>query len=184
MDERRPRARPGPRLSRPRIPGEPVDPVPVGEAIAAVGNELGYGDPRVLGRLVGAWAEIAGPAIAEHAHVRSLRRGVLTIAVDAAPWATQLRYLEAGLVARAGALLGDGVVREARVVVDPPPRDPEAERDAREAPAGEPRARVPARGDRARDGRNRGLRNPESGEVSGIMEEVRLEPRTPSDLRF
>jgi hypothetical protein len=41
----------------------------------------------------------------------------LTIAVDAAPWATQLRYLETQIVARATAALG-AEVREARIVVE------------------------------------------------------------------
>jgi hypothetical protein len=102
------------------VPGEEVPPVPIGEAIAAVGEELGVGDPRMLGRLERAWPELVGPAIAEHARIRSLRRGVLTIAVDAAPWATQLRYLESEIVERAAALLGSDTVTGARVVVEPP----------------------------------------------------------------
>ena len=97
--------------------------MPLGEAIAAVGEELGFGDPRVVSRLLDAWPDLVGAAIAEHARIRSLRRGVLTIAVDAAPWATQLRYLESEIVARAAALLGDGDVREARIVVEPPVRE-------------------------------------------------------------
>jgi predicted nucleic acid-binding Zn ribbon protein len=96
--------------------------------MAAVGEELGIGDPRSVGRLENAWVELVGPAIAEHAHVRSLRRGVLTIAVDAAPWATQLRYLETEIVGRAAGLLGEGQVTQARIVVEA------AARGAREDP--------------------------------------------------
>jgi hypothetical protein len=128
MAERNWRPRSGRRLSRPRVPGEDVAPVPIGEAMAAVGEELGIGDPRSVGRLESSWTELVGPAIAEHAHVRSLRRGVLTIAVDAAPWATQLRYLEVEIVERAASLLGEGQVTQARIVVDAPARGP------REAP--------------------------------------------------
>jgi predicted nucleic acid-binding Zn ribbon protein len=84
------------------------------------------GDPRTVGRLEQAWPELVGPAIAEHARIRSLRGGLLTIAVDAAPWATQLRYLEAEIVDRAAELLGGGAVTAARIVVDG---------SAREAPA-------------------------------------------------
>ena len=113
-----PRPRSGRRLSRPGVPGEDVAPVPLGEAIAAVGEELGLGDPRDMGRLLHAWPDMVGEAIAAHARIRSLRRGVLTIAVDAAPWATQLRYLESEIVARAAAALG-AEVREARIVVEP-----------------------------------------------------------------
>jgi hypothetical protein len=114
----RPRA--GRRFSRSRVPGEETAPVPIGEAIAAVGEELGVGDPRTVGRLERAWPELVGPAIAEHARIRSLRRGVLTIAVDAAPWATQLRYLESEIVERAATLLGSATVTGARIVVEPP----------------------------------------------------------------
>ncbi len=138
------RPRPGRRFSRPIVPGEEVAPVPLGEAIAAVGEELGFGDPRAVSRLLDAWPDMVGAAIAEHARIRSLRRGVLTIAVDAAPWATQLRYLESDLVARAGALLGVGEVREARIVVEPASRTPADE-------ALDP-ARKPAR----KQARNRG----------------------------
>ena len=91
-------------MSRPEVPGEDVAPVPLGEAIAAVGE-----------------------AIAAHARIRSLRRGVLTIAVDAAPWATQLRYVETEIVARATVALG-AEVREARIVVEATPEAGRAKR--------------------------------------------------------
>jgi predicted nucleic acid-binding Zn ribbon protein len=102
--------------------------VPIGDAIAAVGEELGVGDPRTLGRLERAWPELVGTAVAEHARIRSLRRGVLTIAVDAAPWATQLRYLESEIVERAASLLGAETVTHARVVVEGPPEGPRKSR--------------------------------------------------------
>jgi hypothetical protein len=128
MADGRWRPRPGRRFSRSRVPGEEVAPVPVGEAIAAVGEELGMGDPRTVGRLEQAWPDLVGPAIAEHARIRSLRGGVLTIAVDAAPWATQLRYLESEIVDRAAELLGTGAVSRARIVVDGATRDARDER--------------------------------------------------------
>jgi hypothetical protein len=107
------------RLSRPRVPGEEVAPVPVGDAIAEVGRELGLPPAGVLGPLYARWAEVVGPAVAEHARVGSLRRGVLTIAVDAAPWATELRFLEDELRTRVEAIIGAGVVERVRVVVAP-----------------------------------------------------------------
>jgi predicted nucleic acid-binding Zn ribbon protein len=103
------------------VPGEDVPPVPIGEAIAAVGEEFGIGDPRAVGRLEVAWVDVVGSAVAQHARIRSLRRGVLTIAVDAAPWATQLRYLESEIVDRAASVLGSGQVTSARVVVESRP---------------------------------------------------------------
>jgi len=109
------------RRSRHRgVPGEPVDPVPIGDALAEVGEELGLAEPRVIGVLSARWPEIVGHAVAEHARLRALRGSTLTIAVDSGPWATQLRYLEADVLARVAALVGDGVVDSVRVVVTPP----------------------------------------------------------------
>jgi predicted nucleic acid-binding Zn ribbon protein len=90
-------------------------PVPVRDALA----EVGLPAPGVLGPLTARWPEVVGPAIAEHARLRSLRRGVLTIAVDAAPWATELRYLEHELRARVAAIVGPDAVHEVRIVVAP-----------------------------------------------------------------
>ena len=90
----------------------------LGEAVAAVGSELGLPSPAALDALGGRWAELVGPLVAAHARVRSLRAGVLTIVVDDAPWATELRYLDAVLRARLDDVVGGGVVREVRVVVD------------------------------------------------------------------
>jgi predicted nucleic acid-binding Zn ribbon protein len=117
------RPRPGRRWSRPRVPGEPRDAVPVGDALAAVGDELGLGDPATLRIVTQRWTEIVGDAVAGHAELRSLRAGVLIIAVDAAPWATQLRYLVGDIQERVAALAGPDTVREVRIVVDPGSRE-------------------------------------------------------------
>jgi predicted nucleic acid-binding Zn ribbon protein len=101
------------------VPGEENDPVPVGEALAAVSAEFGLGDPATLARLTAAWPEIVGPAVAAHTRLRTLRDANLTIAVDAGPWATELRYLSDTLRERFDAVAGSGIVREIRVVVEP-----------------------------------------------------------------
>ena len=90
------------------------------EALAAVGGELGFADPRRLGALTQGWAEVVGETLAAHARLRSVRGGVLTIEVDDAPWATQLRYLAGDLSRpRRPASVGGDAVREIRVVVAP-----------------------------------------------------------------
>jgi predicted nucleic acid-binding Zn ribbon protein len=94
--------------------------MPLADPLAAVSAELGLPDPSSVGALTTHWADVVGPAVAPHARVRSLRGGVLTIAVDAPPWATELRYLEETLRARVAEVTGADVVREVRVVVDPP----------------------------------------------------------------
>ena len=52
--------------------------------------------------------------------MRSVRDGVCTVTVDAPVWATQLRYLEQGVIERAATVLGPGVVASVKVVVMPP----------------------------------------------------------------
>ena len=121
--DERPRRR---RFRRPTgVPGEEVDAVPVADPLAAVTAELGIPDPTALGALTKRWDEVVGPAVAPHARLRSLRGDVLTIAVDAPPWATELRYLEDTLRERVADVTGTNVVRTVRVVVDPP-REPPA----------------------------------------------------------
>ena len=113
------------RRFRPRgVPGEEPDPVPVGEALAEIGAELGLADPGVVGTLAREWSDVVGPALAGSARLRALRGDVLTVAVDSGAWATQLRYLERQLLDRIGDLVGTGVVREVRVVVEPRPPAP------------------------------------------------------------
>jgi len=93
------------------------DPVSLGDAVAAVGKELGIPEPNELAALTAAWPDIVGAAIAAHAKVRSVRDGVCTVEVDAAGWATQMRYAEQQVVERAASCCGAGVVRSVRVVV-------------------------------------------------------------------
>ena len=94
-------------MTRPRRDREPV---PLRDALEAVGRDLGVPEPDVVARVVALWEELVGPAVAAHARVRSVHAGVCTVTVDAAVWATQLRYLEQGLVERAETVLGPGVV--------------------------------------------------------------------------
>ena len=100
------------------VPGEDREPLVLGEALAAVGAELGLPSLRALDALSERWPELVGPALAAHARVRSLRAGVLTIAVDDSPWATELRYLHDQLRSRFDEVMGAEVVREVRVVVE------------------------------------------------------------------
>ena len=82
------------RLSRPRMPGEMGEPVSIGDAAALVGDELGLAEPLVFSRLVEAWPELVGPAIAAHSRVRSVRNGTIEVLVDSPAWASEFRYLE------------------------------------------------------------------------------------------
>ena len=80
-------------MSRGRESGEPVQ---LGDAVAAVGRELGMPAPDALATLAGAWPEIVGDAVVGHAIVRSVRDGICTIAVGS-PTAGKIRMLNSAL---------------------------------------------------------------------------------------
>jgi len=96
------------------------EPVPLRDALDRLGRELGLAPANVLETLEAQWIDVVGPAIAEHARVRSLRDGECTIAVDGPVWATQLRYASADLVARVNERCGAGAVTSLKVVVSGP----------------------------------------------------------------
>jgi predicted nucleic acid-binding Zn ribbon protein len=93
------------------------EPIPLADALAAVGAELGLPEGDAHGELETHWVEVMGGDVAAHARLVSVRDGVLTVAVDDPIWATQLRYLETAVVARAAALLGPSSVTSLRVRV-------------------------------------------------------------------
>lgn len=109
------------------------EPRAFGDALASVSRELGLPSPSDIGGLLGVWPDIVGASVAPHAVVRSVRGGVLTVEVDDAPWATQLRYLEADLLAALDARLDGRVVTSVRIVVVPGGGE-----NARETPPGDP----------------------------------------------
>jgi predicted nucleic acid-binding Zn ribbon protein len=96
------------------------DPMPLSDALAEVGCELGLPEPAALAALAARWEDVVGSAVAAHARLGALRDGVLTVVVDGAPWATQLRYSEGDVVRVASETVGRGVVRALRVRVEGP----------------------------------------------------------------
>jgi predicted nucleic acid-binding Zn ribbon protein len=96
------------------------EPRPLRDSLAEVSADLGLPEPDALALLIQEWESLVGPDVAPHCRLTSLRDGVLRVTVDTAPRGTQLRYLEGELVERAGALVGDDVVRELRVRVGSP----------------------------------------------------------------
>lgn len=92
----------------------------LGDALGAVGDELGLPDPGAMQALADRWTDIVGATLAPHARLVGVRGGALTIAVDAPVWATELRYLEGALRARIAEVTGRDVVRTVHVIVDPP----------------------------------------------------------------
>lgn len=78
---------------------------------------MGLGSPVVLGRLADRWRTVVGDAVAAHARPRNLQAGILTIEVDTPEWATQLRFLEAQIVARVAEAVESEAVTGVQIVV-------------------------------------------------------------------
>jgi predicted nucleic acid-binding Zn ribbon protein len=93
-----------------RTDEEPPGPRKVGEALDRLSRVLGLPPAAATARLVQAWPEVVGEAVAAHTRPRWVRDGVLSLAVDDPVWAAQLRWLEAELLARVAEVTGPGVV--------------------------------------------------------------------------
>jgi predicted nucleic acid-binding Zn ribbon protein len=89
---------------------EPPGPRPVGESLDRVARSMGLPPASTTARLVRAWPDVVGEAVAAHTRPRWLRDGVLSLTVDDPVWAASLRWLEADLVARVTEVTGPGVV--------------------------------------------------------------------------
>jgi len=96
------------------------EPARLRDTLARVGADLGLPATDALSALSERWSELAGAELAAHSHVGTLRDGVLTVLVEASPWATQLRYRESEVVERVAGAVGEGVVRGLRIRVERP----------------------------------------------------------------
>jgi predicted nucleic acid-binding Zn ribbon protein len=72
-----------------------------------------------LGRLVREWEAVVGPELAARTAPRSLQGGVLVVAASAPAWAVQVRFLAREIARAADHAVGQGSVREVRVIVHP-----------------------------------------------------------------
>jgi predicted nucleic acid-binding Zn ribbon protein len=94
-----------------------VDPKRISDSLDAVAKRAGMASAGAVTPVFGRWAEIVGPAVADHSKPHSLREGVLKVHVDDPAWATQLRYLTPTIVARCNELAGPGSVTSVQVQV-------------------------------------------------------------------
>lgn len=91
------------------------DPQPLGVAASDLARLRGW-SPRVAeGAVFGRWASVVGQDIAEHAVPVALRDGVLSVSAESTAWATQLRMVQAQLLAKIAAAVGDGVVSALKI---------------------------------------------------------------------
>lgn len=91
------------------------DPQPLGAATRDLAKSRGW-SPRVAeGTVFAQWATVVGEQIAEHAQPTALREGVLSVSAESTAWATQLRMVQAQLLAKIAAAVGDGVVTSLKI---------------------------------------------------------------------
>jgi predicted nucleic acid-binding Zn ribbon protein len=109
------------------MPWEPLptrdggdEPRSVRAGLDRVVKRMGGPSLDALNVVFGRWTEIVGEQIAAHTHPLALRGGALEVAVDDPAWAPELRFLEARILERLSAVLGDVRVDRIEVRVRPP----------------------------------------------------------------
>lgn len=92
------------------------DPQLFGAATNDVARSRGWSGRVAEGSVFGRWRVVVGEQIAAHATPTALHDGVLTVSAESTAWATQLRMVQAQLLAKIAAAVGDGVVRSVKIV--------------------------------------------------------------------
>jgi predicted nucleic acid-binding Zn ribbon protein len=92
------------------------DPQLLGAATRDLARSRGWSSRVAEGSVFGRWSAVVGEQIAAHATPTSLNDGVLTVSAESTAWATQLRMVQAQLLARIAAGVGDGVVTVLKIV--------------------------------------------------------------------
>jgi predicted nucleic acid-binding Zn ribbon protein len=97
-------------------PGEDArDPQPLGRAARDLSTTNGWSPKVAEGTVFAQWATVVGDQIADHAQPIILRDGVLSVSAESTAWATQLRMVQAQLLAKIAAAVGDGVVTALKI---------------------------------------------------------------------
>lgn len=97
-------------------PGPDVrDPQPLGRLTRDLAKKRGWSIRVAEGTVLGHWPSVVGHQIADHATPTGLSEGVLSVAAESTAWATQLRMVQAQVLAKIAAAVGNGVVTSLRI---------------------------------------------------------------------
>ncbi|ORV62726.1 hypothetical protein AWC03_06145 [Mycobacterium europaeum] len=97
-------------------PGPDVrDPQPLGRLARDLAKKRGWSAQVAEGTVLGNWTSVVGAQIADHATPTALSDGVLSVAAESTAWATQLRMIQAQLLAKIAAAVGNGVVTSLKI---------------------------------------------------------------------
>ncbi|MFL0277997.1 DUF721 family protein [Mycobacterium sp. SMC-19] len=91
------------------------DPQTLGAATRDLAQSRGWSAQVAEGTVLGQWRAVVGDDIASHATPTRLSDGVLSVAAESTAWATQLRLVQAQLLAKIAAAVGDGVVKTLKI---------------------------------------------------------------------
>lgn len=94
---------------------DPRDPAKFGDVLAKLVRTRGWERPAAEGTLFGSWEKVVGPDIASHSRPVTLDNAELTIEAESTAWATQLRLLNATILARIGSVVGHNLVTRLRI---------------------------------------------------------------------
>ena len=96
------------------------EPVPITTSIDSIMSSLRGTDRVQIGGVFGRWVDAVGENVADHVRPVRLDQQVLTVEVDEAAWATQVKFLSATIIRRLHEVAGVEVER-VEVRVGPPP---------------------------------------------------------------
>ena len=91
------------------------DPQLLGAVATDLAKTRGWSVRVAEGAVFGRWRAVVGDQIADHASPAWLKDGVLSVGAESTAWATQLRMVQAQLLAKIAADVGDGVVTELKI---------------------------------------------------------------------
>ncbi|MCV7383083.1 DUF721 family protein [Mycolicibacter longobardus] len=91
------------------------DPQALGAATRDLAQSRGWSAQVAEGTVLGQWRAVVGEDIASHATPTRLSDGVLSVSAESTAWATQLRLVQAQLLAKIAAAVGDGVVKTLKI---------------------------------------------------------------------
>jgi len=91
------------------------DPQPLADALDRLVRDQGWQDQTAVAVLMGDWAQVVGPDLADHVVPIAFSEGELSLQADSTAWATQVRLLLPDLHRSIDARVGAGVVTRIRI---------------------------------------------------------------------
>ena len=95
--------------------GSGRDPSLLGDQMDRLLLDRGWNVDVAVGAVMGRWADIVGPNVAEHCKPVTFSDGVLTVRADSTAWTTQMRLMSSSILGRLEAEVGKDAVTELRV---------------------------------------------------------------------